>query len=218
MLNNEQIIERTASFVEQTLKGEGSGHDWWHIYRVWKTSKSIANEEKANNLVVELAALLHDIADWKSYGGDFTIGPKKAKEWLTQFNLPTQVVEDICYIIANISFKGVSSEKPKMTLEGQIVQDADRLDAMGAMGIARTFTYGGSKGRVMYDPEIKPIDHTSTASYVNNNSPSINHFYEKLLLLKNLMNTEYGKKVAEQRHKFMELYLDQFFKEWEGER
>lgn len=217
-INNSKIITETKNYVENILRGEGSGHDWWHIYRVWKTAQAIGSQEGANLLIVELAALLHDIADWKSYGGDFTVGSRRAREWLDGFNIPSDKIAQICFIIENVSFKGVGAEQVDFTLEGKVVQDADRLDAMGAIGIARTFAYGGSKNRVIYDPDVKPVLHPTPDSYINNQSPSINHFYEKLLLLKDIMNTSYGKKLATERHEFMELYLSHFYDEWEGKR
>jgi len=215
---NEKIIADTTAFVRSTLAGDASGHDWWHIFRVWRTAKRIGQVEGANLLVVELSALLHDIADWKSHGGDFSVGPRKAQEWLARFDLDPESIAHICFNIEHVSFKGATVKYPEMSLEGQVVQDADRLDAMGAIGIARTFAYGGTKGRAIYDPEIKPLEHTSVESYVHNESPSINHFYEKLLVLKNMMNTDCGRQLAEDRHRFMEDYLEHFYDEWEGRR
>lgn len=211
-----RIIESVANKVKTKFEQEGSGHDWWHIYRVWQNGKKIGKTEEADMFVVELACLLHDIADWKFYGGDQDIGPKKAEEILKKLNLEQFIIEKIKNIIKKLSFKGANVVPEKMdSIEGQIVQDADRLDAIGAIGIARVFAYGGHKGRLIYDPNIKPVRHESQNDYIKNNSPSINHFYEKLLLLKNLMNTSSGKKIAVKRHNFMKAYLDQFYKEIE---
>jgi uncharacterized protein len=210
------LIDRTANHVRTTLSGEGTGHDWWHIFRVWKMARRIGQAEGANLLVVELAALLHDIADWKSHGGDSTVGPKVAKDWLDSLDVDPSIVDQICQIIADISFKGAGVEQPTLSLEGQVVQDADRLDAMGAIGIARAFAYGGAKGRVIYDPALKPAEHHTAEAYLKSGGTTINHFYEKLLLLKDRMNTATGGAMAQQRHRFMEEYLRRFFEEWEG--
>ncbi len=213
----EPIINETADYVKQVLCGDSSGHDWWHVYRVWKTAAKIAREENANTTVAELAALLHDIADWKDNNGDTSVGPRVAKEWLCRFpGLSPDIIEKVGFIIENISFKGSEVEHVRLSLEGQIVQDADRLDAMGAIGIARTFAYGGKKGRLIHDPAVKPMEYMDKAAYIKNPGPTINHFYEKLLLLKDLMNTNYGKKMAERRHVYMETFLTEFFEEWEG--
>jgi len=215
-LLEEDILSRTVAYVSAKLKGEASGHDWWHTYRVWKLAKKIAIEENANLFVVQLAALLHDLADYKSHGGDISMESKVAREWLIKLNLNRYSIDHICQIIADIPFKGISAKQPVLTLEGAVVQDADRLDAIGAIGIARTFAYGGLKGRAIYEPNIKPLLHTTEESYLTNNSPSINHFDEKLLLLKDRMNTSYGKTIAKGRHEFMLSFLSKFFAEWEG--
>lgn len=216
-MDKQKVIRDTVEHVKQLLSGEWSGHDWWHVSRVWKMSQHIASEEgNADLFVVELAALLHDIADWKFHDGDDTVGPKAAREWLEKNKVDKETVNHVCEIIQFSSFKGAEVENQIKTREGMIVQDADRLDALGATGISRTFAYGGSKGREIHNPEIKPEPHQSVESYKTNNSSSINHFYEKLLLLKDRMNTETGKKVAEGRHKFLEEFLDHFYKEWEG--
>ena len=211
------IIKKTKNYVYEKMKGEGSGHDWWHIYRVYNTAVSIAKKEKnANILIVELSALLHDIADWKFNGGDLNAGAKVSSEFLQSLGVEDMVINRVADIISNISFKG-SGEKTEMkTLEGKIVQDADRLDAIGAIGIARTFAYGGSKNREMYNPDIQPENHTNFQAYKNSNGTTINHFYEKLLLLKDRMNTESGRKIAEKRHKYMEDFLNEFYDEWNG--
>jgi len=217
-MDKDLIIQKTAQYAKETLFGDASGHDWWHVYRVWKSAINIAKGEKADLFIVEITALLHDIADYKLHDGDDSIGPRKAREWLESQSVDADAIDHIASIIANMSFKGAGVESKLETLEGRIVQDADRLDAIGAIGIARTFAYGGSKGREMYDPEVKPEMHTSFDKYKNNSSPTINHFYEKLLLLKDLMNTETAKQIAKDRHEFMEGYLDEFYKEWEGNK
>jgi uncharacterized protein len=217
-MNNIQIVSKTVEFVESKLRGEGSGHDWWHILRVWNNAKTICKEEKADLFVVELAALLHDIADWKFNNGDENAGAKIAREWLERLEVESQVVDHVCRIISTSSFKGAGVKTEMETLEGKIVQDADRLDAIGAIGVGRTFAYGGYKGREMYNPSIKPEFHTTAEQYKNNTTPTLNHFYEKLLLLKDLMNTKTAKKIAEKRHVFMEKFLKEFIMEWEGQR
>lgn len=210
-------IRRTAEHVRNALAGDGTGHDWWHIDRVWRTARRIGQAENADSQVVELAALLHDIADWKAHGGDSAIGPKTAMDWLASIGVEPEVRQHVGQIIAGISFKGAKVEQPELSLEGRVVQDADRLDAIGAIGIARAFAYGGSKGRAMHDPACKPVDHETAASYLNNVGTTVNHFYEKLLLLKERMNTPTGKAIAQRRHRFMENFLEQFYREWDGE-
>jgi len=201
--------------VESELSGEGSGHDWYHVERVWKTSKKIAESiENIDFFVVEAGALLHDIADHKFHNGDANVGPETAAKILKSFSLYEGKVEKIVDIVKEISFKGAGVPTKMSSLEGMIVQDADRLDAIGAIGIARAFAYGGFKKHPIYDPFIKPICHTSFDAYKNSTAPSINHFYEKLLLLKDLMNTDAAKTIAEKRHKFMEDFLSQFYLEW----
>ncbi len=222
IMNNQGIIVKVIYKVRQKLEGEGSGHDWWHVYRVWKMAQHIGKEENANMFVVELAALLHDIADWKSHGGNDTVGPRVARQILSEHGVSEDVINHVCEIISTMDFKGAGVKSEMKTLEGKVVQDADRLDAIGAIGIARTFAYGGHKGRSMYEPEQKlgvqlPFMHQTKEDYFRNESPTINHFYEKLLLLKDRMNTEAAKKLAEGRHQFMKEYLDRFFREWEGE-
>ena len=209
------FIDRTASHVKTVLSGDGTGHDWWHVHRVWKMAQRTGQAEKADLLVVELAALLHDIADWKLHDGDSMLGPRMAKDWLDSVELDPSITEQVCQIIAGISFKGAGVEQPPLSLDGQVVQDADRLDAMGAIGIARAFAYGGAKGRAIYDAAIQPTAHGTPEAYLKGGT-TVNHFYEKLLLLKDRMNTATGKAMAEERHRFMENYLRQFFEEWEG--
>lgn len=211
-----EIINKTRKYVEDTLKGEGSGHDWWQILRVWNNAKIISKTEECDRFVVELAALLHDISDWKFNGGDEEAGAKIAKNWLLKLKVDERIANHVFQIISTSSFKGAGVKFEMDTIEGKIVQDADRLDAIGAIGIGRTFAYGGNRGREMYNPNIKPIFHKSAGSYVNTPSPTINHFYEKLLLLKDLMNTTTARKIAKGRHKYMEQFLERFYKEWEG--
>ncbi|PJC56327.1 phosphohydrolase [Candidatus Kaiserbacteria bacterium CG_4_9_14_0_2_um_filter_41_32] len=218
-MEQQTIIDKTVDFVKQTLSDAEGGHDWWHIYRVWKNAQHIAKEEAGvNTLIVELGALLHDIADSKFHNGDEEIGPKTAREYLMSLGLSNDIIEHVENIVRHISFKGTIEGQKWMSPELAIVQDADRLDALGAIGIARTFNYGGHKGRLLYDPEIKPNLEMSKEEYKSSMAPTLNHFYEKLLLLKDLMNTKTGKAMAEGRHSFMEKYLEQFYGEWEGKQ
>lgn len=214
----EQIIKDTAAYIKGKLEGEGSGHDWWHIYRVWQLAKHISMKEGANAFIVELGALLHDIADWKFNEGDDKAGGREAKKWLQSIGVPGDIGDKVAFIVDNVSFKGAKVENTMKGLEGMIVQDADRLDAIGAIGIARTFAFGGFKQREMYNPDIKPEIHESFEAYKNSNSNTINHFYEKLLFLKDMMNTKTAKAMAEERHKYMEGFLKEFFEEWEGNK
>lgn len=215
-MNKQEIINNTVQYVREKLEGEASGHDWWHVYRVWKMAQNIGQKENVDMFVVELAALLHDIADFKFHDGDENMGAKISREWLEGQGAEEEIIEHVCDIVKNVSFKGAKVESGIKTKEGMVVQDADRLDAMGAMGIARTFAYGGSKNREIYNPEINPELHDSFEKYKNSNGSSINHFYEKLLLLKNLMNTESGKEFAQGRHEIMEKFLKDFLNEWES--
>lgn len=213
-----KIIEQTVEFVKHTLKNAEGGHDWWHIQRVWNNAISIAHTEGGNLFVIELAALLHDIADAKFHGGNEELGPQMAKQFLESLKVENEVIEHVQQIIRYISFKGGNFKIGFQSLELQIVQDADRLDALGAIGIARAFNYGGFKNRELYNPNIQPLMNMTKEEYKNSTAPTINHFYEKLLLLKDRMNTETGKKLAEQRHLFMESFLEQFYLEWNGDR
>lgn len=216
-MSREEIVNKTVEYVKGVLGGESSGHDWWHVYRVWKMAFAIARKEgDVDLLVVELAALLHDIADHKFHGGDLSVGPKKASEWLLSIGVEQAVSEHVASIISQISFKGANVATPMSTKEGCIVQDADRLDAIGAVGIARTFVYGGYKGCEMYNPAIRPEMHDSFEAYSKKTGPTINHFYEKLLLLKDRMNTSAAREIAQQRHQYMQQYLDRFLREWDG--
>lgn len=215
-MDTEIIIQQTIDFVKQTLQNAEGGHDWWHIYRVWNLSKQIAKTENVNLFIVELGSLLHDIADSKFNGGNESIGPQKAKDFLKSINVNAETIIHIENIISNISFKGGKEIQKFNSAELNVIQDADRLDAMGAIGIARTFNYGGYKNREIYNPEIKPNLNMSKEEYKNTNAPTLNHFYEKLLLLKDKMNTKTGKEMANHRHEFMEKYLTEFYFEWNG--
>lgn len=214
-MTEKEILMQTADFVRLEMEGEGTGHDWWHIYRVWQNAKAIAVEEGGNGFVIELAALLHDIADHKFHNGDESVGPIVATKFLSSLDVSTETIRQVIQIMEEISFsKGMEPS----TLEGKIVQDADRLDAIGAIGIARAFAYGGYKEREIYNPNTPPTEYATKEEYKKNSNPTVNHFYEKLLLLKDLMNTTKGKAMAEKRHIFMENYLDQFYMEWDGKR
>ncbi|MBB6372504.1 HD domain-containing protein [Chryseobacterium shigense] len=207
-------IENTVEFVKKKLEGAEAGHDWYHIERVWKLSKKIAETENCNQDVVEFSALLHDIADPKFHNGDETIAPKIAGEFLEEQQVPEDIIEKVLFIIKNISFKNRGELPAELPVELKIVQDADRIDAIGAIGIGRTFNFGGFKNNLMYDPEIKPSLNMSKDEYKKSNGTTINHFYEKLLLLKDMMNTQKGKELAQERHDYMLGFLDQFYKEW----
>lgn len=211
------IIDKIILFVKEKLENTESGHDWFHIERVYKNSLLIAQNEECDLTVVKLGALLHDIADSKFHDGDETVGPRTARAFLESENISEEIIVHVINIIENISFKGGNFEKKFNSKELEIVQDADRLDALGAIGIARTFNYGGFKNRVLYNPNIAPNLNMSKEEYKNSDAPTLNHFYEKLLLLKDKMNTETGKKIALERHKYMENFLSQFYAEWEGE-
>ncbi len=211
-------IQLTLNFVKEELKNAEAGHDWWHIERVWKSAIEIAKQEKVNLKVVEFAALLHDIADAKFHNGDEEIGPQKAGDFLKSIQVDEETIIHVQEIIRNMSFKSSLGEVKFSSPEMLVVQDADRLDAIGAIGIARAFTYGGFKNRELYNPAVKPAINQSKEAYKNTTAPTINHFYEKLLLLKDKMNTLTGKQIAKQRHDFMAQYLEQFFAEWDGKR
>jgi uncharacterized protein len=207
-------IDKTVEFVKKQLEGAEAGHDWFHIERVWKLSKKIAATENCNGEVVELSALLHDIADPKFHNGDETLALKISRELLEGFSVDEETIAQVLFVIQNISFKNRNEAPKDLPIELKIVQDADRIDAIGAIGIARTFNFGGFKNNLMYHPDISPKLNMSKEEYKKTNGTTINHFYEKLLLLKDLMNTQEGKKIAEQRHQFMLNFLDQFYKEW----
>ena len=212
------IIDKTILFVKEKLGNAEGGHDWFHIERVYKNALLIAKEEDCDMTVVQLGALLHDIADSKFHDGDENIGPETARTFLESENISEEIIAHVINIIENISFKGGNFEKKFNSKELEIVQDADRLDAIGAIGIARCFNYGGFKNRVLYNPEIAPNLSMSKDEYKNSESPTLNHFYEKLLLLKDKMNTQTGKKIALERHHYMENFLSQFYAEWNGEK
>jgi uncharacterized protein len=216
-MGNTALIHKTIQFVKEKLNDAEGGHDWFHIERVYKNALLIAAGNGDCDLtVIELGALLHDIADSKFHNGDETIGPKTARSFLESENVSEDIIQHVVNIIENISYKGGNFEKKFSSVELDIVQDADRLDAIGAIGIARAFNYGGFKNRALYNPEIAPVTSMTKEEYKKNNAPTINHFYEKLLLLKDKMNTETGKQIAEERHRFMETFLSQFYAEWEG--
>jgi uncharacterized protein len=206
-----EVLKQTGKYVRELFENEGTGHDWWHIHRVRNIALKIAETEGGNRFIIEMAALLHDVDDWKINGDEKS---SKTESWLKNIKIPQSETERILEIIDQVSFKGAGVKNSASTIEAKIVQDADRLDAIGAIGIARTFAYGGSKGRPIYIPEIKPENHVSFESYKKTNAPTINHFYEKLLLLKNRLNTETAIEIAKNRHTFMETFLEQFFKEW----
>lgn len=217
-MTSEKIINNTIAFVKAELTNAEGGHDWFHTLRVYNNSLLIAKKENVDVFVVQLGALLHDIADSKFHGGDETVGPKKAREFLFKQNVDSKVIEHVIQIIENISFKGGNEAQKFQSPELDVIQDADRLDAIGAIGIARTFNYGGFKNRPLYNPDIKPNLNMTKEEYKASKAPTINHFYEKLLLLKDRMNTKTGKKIALERHRFMEGFLDQFYAEWRGEK
>ena len=217
-MNKEDILTKTIAFVKNELQDAEGGHDWWHIERVWNIAKLIAKQEKVNLFVVELAALLHDIADAKFYNGNENIGPEKARDFLENILVEKEIIEHVENIIRHISFKGGNFTDTFYSTELAVVQDADRLDAIGAIGIARAFNYGGFKNRQIYDPSIPPDLEMTKDVYKKSNAPTINHFYEKLLLLKDRMNTETGKKIAGERHRFMEIFLQEFYMEWKGKK
>jgi uncharacterized protein len=216
-MSNENIVNKTILFVKEKLENAEGGHDWFHIERVFKNAVSISDNEVCDVTVLKLGALLHDIADSKFHNGDETVGPKIAREFLESENLNEATIQHVINIIENVSFKGGNTEKTFSSVELNIVQDADRLDAIGAIGIARTFNYGGFKNRPLYNPKIAPNLRMSKEEYKNSEAPTLNHFYEKLLLLKDKMNTETGKQMAKDRHQFMTTFLSQFYAEWDGE-
>lgn len=216
MIKETPLILATKTFVQQELANAEGGHDWFHIERVYKNALLIAEEEDVNLEIIALGALLHDIADAKFHQGDETVGPNKAQQFLQQQNVEPATIEHIIKIIEHISFKGGNFQQQFHSKELAIVQDADRLDALGAIGIARTFNYGGFKNRKLYDPAITPKLNMTKEEYKKGDNPTINHFYEKLLLLKDRMNTQKGKQIAQERHLFMEKFLEQFYAEWDA--
>ena len=215
-LTREEVLARTEAFVRGRLEGDGSGHDWWHVHRVRRVALRLAREEGADPYVVELAALLHDVADHKFHGGDETAGPRAAREWLGSLGVDPAVTEHVAEIIAALSFKGAGVPTPMATPEGAVVQDADRLDAVGAIGIARAFAFGGSRGRAMYEPDAPPEMHDSFDAYKTSRGHTLNHFHEKLFLLRDRMNTRSARGLAEERHRYMEGFVARFLAEWDG--
>jgi uncharacterized protein len=217
-MNTTNLIDKTILFVKESLAQAEGGHDWFHIERVYKNALLIAASENCDLEIVQLGALLHDIADSKFHDGDETIGPKTARTFLEAQNVSSETIDHVIAIVENISFKGGRVERKFSSIELDIVQDADRLDAIGAIGIARTFNYGGFKNRTLHNPEIAPNLSMTKEEYKKNEAPTINHFYEKLLLLKDKMNTQTGKQIAQERHRYMETFLEQFYAEWEGRK
>ncbi|NGY36733.1 HD domain-containing protein [Flavobacterium sp. XN-5] len=217
-MNNADIISKTITFVKEKLKNAEGGHDWFHIERVYKNALLIASDEVCDETVVKLGALLHDIADSKFNDGDEVVGPKTARVFLESEGVEEEIINRVIKIIENISYKGGNVKKDFSSIELDIVQDADRLDAIGAIGIARAFNYGGFKNRAMYDPKIAPNLKMTREEYKNSTAPTFNHFYEKLLLLKDKMNTATGKQIALERHRYMETFMAQFYAEWDGEK
>lgn len=218
-MNKNKILKEVEKKVRRKMEGEGTGHDWWHVVRVRNTAKFIAKKERADIFIIELGALLHDIADFKFHNGDDKVGSKVAEKILRSAGADKNTIEKVKHIVDNVSFKGARVANKMKSFEGKIVQDADRLDAVGAIGIARAFAYGGWKGRPVYNPEGKVKMHKTSNEYIKRFADStIHHFYEKLLLLKNRMNTKTGKKLVLERHRFIERYLRQFFKEWDGKK
>jgi len=216
-MNITENIQKTERFIESEFRSEGSGHDWFHVDRVRKMALRIGEQEGCDLFIVEMAALLHDLDDWKLKDSESLAG-SKTRKWLDNIGLEAEVASHILKITEEVSFKGAGIETPVQSIEAAVVQDADRLDAIGAIGIARTFTYGGHKSRLIYDPSISPVMHDDFQEYKNSTAPTINHFYEKLLLLKDRMNTITARIIAEQRHQFMSDYLSQFYEEWEATR
>ena len=217
-MDNTDIISKTITFVKEKLKNAEGGHDWFHIERVYKNALLIAKDEVCNETIVKLASLLHDIADSKFNNGDEGVGPETARAFLEAEGVDEEIVNHVIKIIENISYKGGNFQKEFTSVELDIVQDADRLDALGAIGIARTFNYGGFKNRALYDPKIAPNLKMTKEEYKNSDAPTLNHFYEKLFLLKDKMNTPTGKQIASERHRFMETFISQFYAEWDGEK
>lgn len=216
-MDNSGIIEKTEQFIVAEFKSEGSGHDWYHIDRVRKMALRIGIIEGCDLFITEMAALLHDLDDWKLKGSVLN-KLVKTEKWLDQVNVSVDIASGILKIIEEVSFKGAGTETPVSSVEAAVVQDADRLDAIGAIGIARAFAYGGNKNRLIYDPDVSPVMHRNFEEYKNGNASTINHFYEKLLLLKDRMNTKTARQIAEERHRFMEVFLDEFSEEWTAAR
>lgn len=211
------LVERVAAAVRDAMEGEGSGHDWWHIWRVWRLAERLAKKEpRVDRTVVALGALLHDLGDWKFHGGDLEAAPREAGRLLKRLGASTAVIGRVQDVCREVSYKGAGVADRPTSLETKVVQDADRLDAIGAIGVARTFAYGGAKGRSMYEPGEKPVMHRTFAAYKKSRGHTINHFHEKLLLLKDRLHTREAKRIAKQRHRFLEAFLERFHREWEG--
>jgi len=215
-MGGEAAVARTEGFVRERLAGEASGHDWWHVDRVRRTALALAEHEGADGFVVELAALLHDVADWKFHGGDEAAGPRLASSWLRSLGVAEETVAHVADIVGGLSYKGAGVPTPPRTVEGAVVQDADRLDAIGAIGVARAFAYGGFRGQPLYDPNVPIEMHQTAERYKRGAGSTVNHFHEKLLLLRDRLNTEPARRIAEGRHRFLEEFLDRFHAEWEG--
>ncbi len=210
-----KVLSKTVWYVRRAMPPDSTGHDWWHVYRVWKNALKIAKYEKsADKYIVQLGALLHDIADYKFNGGDELAGGRIAAECLKRASASEETISRVCHIVDNVSYRGARVKNEMKSIEGKIVQDADRLDALGAIGIARAFAYGGMKGKLIYEPKIRPVYHKSFNEYKSSQGTTINHFYEKLFLLHGRMNTKIGKELAEERDEYMRGYLKQFLKEW----
>jgi uncharacterized protein len=214
-MNQQDILQKTADFVKLEFSADSSGHDWWHIHRVWKNALAICKHEKADEYIVQLAALLHDLDDWK-FNASEDETPHRAKAWMQSLDVEAPIIEQVCQIIMSVSYKGAGVENTMKSIEGFIVQDADRLDAIGAIGIGRAFAYGGYKGRPLYDPESPPQLHANFEAYKNSKSATINHFHEKLFMLKGMMNTPTAKRIAEGRNQVMLEFVERFMREWEG--
>lgn len=212
----QEVIKKVIKFMEKKQKDDCSGHDWWHTWRVWQNAKYLTKFEKTDNFVVELGALLHDIADWKFYGGDMEKGSREAGKLLRRLQVDDKVIKKVAEIVGHISFKGEGVNPDPLSLEGQVVQDADKLDAVGAIAAARTFAFGGAMGRAIYDPEVPPAHFQNFKQYKNNHSSSINHFYEQHFLMKDFMNTKEARRIAVKREKVLRKFLDDFMDEWHG--
>ncbi|MTD43439.1 HD domain-containing protein [Conexibacter sp. W3-3-2] len=217
MATGEELIAAAAAHIRAQSVGEGSGHDWWHVHRVWQNARLIARGEDVDPVVVELAALLHDIADWKFHDGDLDAGPRAARAWLLDAGAEPALADRVADIVGRVSYKGAGVPDDMPSLEGRVVQDADRLDAMGAIGIGRAFAYGGHAGRLMYDPDDPPVRHDTAEAYVSSSGATLNHFPEKLLLLRDRMHTATGRRIADERHAYMEAFVERFLGEWQGE-
>jgi uncharacterized protein len=211
------LVTRVAAAVRKAMEGEGSGHDWWHVWRVWRLAERLARTEpKADRTVVALGALLHDLGDWKFHGGDEEAAPREAGRLLSRLGATRETIARVQAVCREVSYKGAGVADRPTSLEARVVQDADRLDAIGAIGVARTFAYGGAKGRSIYVPSEKPVMHRSFAAYKKSRGHTINHFHEKLLLLKDRLHTKEARRIARNRHSFLVQFLRRFHEEWKG--